>query len=80
MPRYYFKNFIFRFGKELKMHIRSLLKIVVANIWSLPTTAATLVKESIDFIKLVAVYQLFTDDLEKNLEKSLIIMTGKYIL
>ena len=67
---------IFRLEDGILNEIKSLIKIVVLNVWSLPASSVSLISASLDFIQSVVTYNLCTGDLKDVLEKSIVSMTG----
>ena len=61
----------------MNFQLKSFIKTVVGNFWSLPPTATNLVKYSIGFVKTVSVYRFCADEkIAKEMEKSLLKITG----
>lgn len=79
----FFKSLCFEknsrsFDESTLQEVRSLIKIVISNVWSLPGSSILLMSASLDFIQSVVTYKLCTGELEKSLEMSIISMTDPH--
>ena len=63
-------------GDEISEHMKGFIESLIVNVWSMPASSESLIKKSLDFIKLILVRNLVDDSVISSIPNSFIEMTN----